>query len=84
MMMTPLHSKWAACEARGESISESIRDDPAVAGKQPAHFHRNPSGCGQLAVVPPPRRIGPYDFGNGRFARALKNRQLTDGGATLI
>ncbi|HEX6566334.1 MAG TPA: hypothetical protein VF020_18730, partial [Chthoniobacterales bacterium] len=77
-----LRSKWAACEARGGSISESIRDRRAT--KQPAHFQRNPSGRGQLAVFPPPRRIDPYEFRYGRFARALKNRQLTDGGATII
>ena len=34
-MMTPLRSNWAACEARGGSISESIRGRRAT--KQPAH-----------------------------------------------
>ncbi|HEX6565064.1 MAG TPA: hypothetical protein VF020_12310, partial [Chthoniobacterales bacterium] len=58
--------------------------DPAGAGKQPAHFQRNPPGRGQLAVFPPPRRIDPCESGYGRFARALKNRQLTDGGVTII
>jgi hypothetical protein len=44
--------------------------------KQPAHFQRNPLGRGRLAVFAPPRRIDPYEFRYGRFARALKNRQL--------
>jgi hypothetical protein len=65
--MTPLRSKWAAREARGGSISALIRGRRAT--KQPAHFQRNPSGRGQLAVFSPPRRIGPYEFRYGRFAR---------------
>jgi hypothetical protein len=73
-MVTPLRSKWAACEARGGSISESIRDRRAT--KQSAHFQRNPPGRGQMAVFPPPRRIDPYALRYGRFARALKNRHL--------
>ena len=81
-MVTPLRSKSAACEARGGSISQSIRDRRAT--KQPAHFQRNPSGRGRLAVFPPPRRIDPYEFRYGRFARALKNRQLADGGVIII
>jgi hypothetical protein len=82
-MMTPLRSKWAACEARGGSISKSICDDPAGAGKQSAHFQRNPSGRGHLAVFPR-CSLDPYESRYGRFARALKNRQLTDGGATIV
>jgi hypothetical protein len=35
--------------------------DPAVAGKQPTHFQRNPPGRGKLAVFLPPRRIDTYD-----------------------
>jgi hypothetical protein len=86
-MMTPLRSKWAACEAvraglahRG-NLSESIRDRRAT--EQPAHFQRNPSGRGRLAVFPR-CSLDPYEFRYGRFARALKNRQLTDGGVTII
>ncbi len=82
-MMTPLRSKWA-CEARGGSIFESIRDRRAT--KQPAHFQRNPSGRGRLAVFPR-CSLDPYEFGYGRFARALKNRQLIrplPDGATII
>jgi hypothetical protein len=41
----------------------------------PAHFHRNPSGRGQLAVFPR-CSLDPYEFRYGRFARALKNSQL--------
>jgi hypothetical protein len=80
-MMTPLRSKWAACEARGGSISKSIRDRRATT--QPAHFQRNPSGPSQLAVFPR-CSLDPYELRYGRFARALKNRQLTDGGVTII
>jgi hypothetical protein len=80
-MMTTLRSKRAAREARGGSISESIRDRRAT--KQPAHFQRNPSGRGQLAFFPR-CSLDPYEFRYGRFARALKNRQLTDGGVTII
>ena len=50
---------------------------------QAAHFERNPSGRGQLAVFPR-CSLDPYEFRYGRFARALKNRQLTDGGVTII
>ena len=80
-MMTPLRSKWADCEARGGSISDSIRDRRPT--KQSAHFQRNPSGRGQLAVFPR-CSFDPYEFRYGRFARALKNRQLTDDGVTII
>jgi hypothetical protein len=80
-MVTPLRSKWAACEARGGSISKSIRDRRAT--KQPAHFQRNPPGRGRLAVFPR-CSLDPYEFRYGRFARALKNRQLADGGVIII
>jgi hypothetical protein len=38
---------------------------PAVAGKQPTHFQRNPPGRGQLAVFPPLRRIDRDDPDSG-------------------
>jgi hypothetical protein len=72
-MVTPLRSKWAPCEARGGSISESIRDRRAT--KQSAHFQRNPPGRGQMAVFPR-CSLDPYALRYGRFARALKNRHL--------
>jgi hypothetical protein len=49
----------------------------------PAHFQRNPLGRGRLAVFPR-CSLGPYQFGYGRFARALKNSQLTCGAVTTI
>jgi len=52
--------------------------DPAAAGQSPAHFQRNPPGRGQLAVFPR-YSLGPYRSRDGRFARALKNSQLTCG-----
>src|SRR5580693_946804 len=69
-MVTSLRSKWAAGKALGGRISKSIRNRRAT--RPPAHFQRNPPGRGQLAVFPPPRRIGPYGSRYGRFARALK------------
>jgi hypothetical protein len=65
-MMTPLRSKWAACEARGGSISESIRNRRAT--KQSVHFQRNPLGRGRLAVFPR-CSLDPYEFRDGRFTR---------------
>ena len=48
------------------------------ATQPPAHFHRNPLGRGRLAVFPR-CSLDPYDSRYGRFARALKNSQLTSG-----
>src|SRR5215467_926365 len=45
-----LRSKWAVGKERGGRISEAIRNRRAT--QPPAHFHRNPSGRGQLAVFP--------------------------------
>jgi hypothetical protein len=42
-----------------------------------------PLGRGQLAVFPR-CSLGPYQFRYGRFARALKNSQLTYGDVTII
>jgi len=96
-MMTSLRSKWAAGKARGGRISKSIRNRRAT--RPPAHFQRNPLGRGQLAVFPrcsldPSRSIFRADCGmaiqeakmgrDGRFARALKNSQLTCGDVTII
>jgi len=80
-MMTSLRSKWAAGKARGGRISESIRNRQAT--QPPAHFQRNPLGRGQLAVFPR-CSLDPYQFRYGRFARALKNSQLTCGDITII
>jgi hypothetical protein len=86
-MMTSLHSKWAAGKAVraglavGERISKSIRNRRAT--QPPAHFQRNPLGRGQLAVFPR-CSLDPYQFRYGRFARALKNSQLTCGDVTII
>src|SRR5262244_1329775 len=79
--MTSLRSKWAAGKARGGRISELIRNRRAT--KPPAHFQRDPLGRGQLAVFPR-YSLGPYAFRYGRFARALKNSQLTCGDVTII
>jgi hypothetical protein len=98
-MVTSLRSKWAVGKARGGRIPHqfySRRDKPdrqnrkTGAGRNqrarqpPAHFQRNPPGRGQLAVFPPPRRIDPYESRYGRFARALKNSQLTCGDINII
>jgi hypothetical protein len=71
-----LRSKWAAGKAQGARMSKAIRNRRAT--QPPAHFQRNPLGRGQLAVFPR-CSLGPYRFGYGRFARALKNSQLTCG-----
>ena len=63
-------------------MSESIRNRRAT--QPPAHFHRNPLGRGRFAVFPPPQRIDPYGLRYGRFARALKNNQLTYGKRHVI
>jgi hypothetical protein len=80
-MMTSLRSKWAAGKARGGRISKLIRNRRAT--RPPAHFQRNPLGRGQLAVFPR-CSLGPYQFRYVRFARALKNSQLTYGDVTII
>jgi len=76
-----LRSKWAAGKARGGRISKLIRNRRAT--RPPAHFQRNPLGRGQLAVFPR-CSLGPYQFRYVRFARALKNSQLTYGDVTII
>jgi hypothetical protein len=81
IMVTSLRSKWAAGKARGGRISESIRNRRAT--RPPAHFQRNPPGRGRLAVFPR-CSLGPYGSRYGRFARALKNSQLTCGDITII
>jgi hypothetical protein len=80
-MMTSLRSKWAAGKARGGRVSKSIRNRRAT--QPPAHFQRNPLGRVQLAVFSR-CSLGPYAFRYGRFARALKNSQLTCGDVTII
>jgi hypothetical protein len=73
--MTSLRSEWAAGKAVRAGlafegrISKWIRNRRAT--PPAAHFQRNPLGRGQLAVFP-------------RFARALKNSQLTYGDVTII
>jgi hypothetical protein len=57
-------------------ISKAIRNPRAT--RSPAHFQRNPLGRGQLAVFPR-CSLDPYQLRYGRFARALKNSQLTCG-----
>jgi hypothetical protein len=79
--MTSLHSKWAVGKARGGRISEAIRNRRAT--QPPAYFQRNPPGRGQLAVFPR-CSLDPYESRYGRFARALKNSQLTCGDVTII
>jgi hypothetical protein len=44
---------------------------------------QNPPGRGQLAVFPR-CSLDPYESRYGRFARALKNSQLTCGDVTII
>ena len=80
-MMTSFRSKWTAGKARGGRISESIRNRRAT--PPPAHFQRNPPGRGRLAVFLR-CSLDPYEFGYGRFARALKNSQLACGDITII
>jgi hypothetical protein len=80
-MVTSLRSKWAAGKARGGRISKSIRNRRAT--QLPAHFQRNPPGRGRLAVFPR-CSLDPYESRYGRFARALKNGQLTCGDITII
>src|SRR5271157_3392526 len=62
-------------------ISQSIRNRRAT--QPPAHFQRNPPGRGRLAVFPR-CSLDPYESRYGRFARALKNSQLTCGDVTII
>ena len=62
-------------------MSESICNRRAT--QPPAHFHRNPPGRDHLAVFPR-CSLGPYVFRYGRFARALKNSQMTCGAVTTI
>ena len=62
-------------------MSKSICNRRAT--QPPVHFQRNPLGRGPLAVFPR-CALGPYQFGYGRFARALKNSQLTCGGVSII
>ena len=62
-------------------ISKLIRNRRAT--QPPAHFQRNSLGRGQLAVFPR-CSLDPYQFRYGRFARALKNSQLTSGDVTII
>jgi len=80
-MVTSLRSKWAVGKARGGRISEAIRNRRAT--QPPAHFQRNPPGRAQLAVFPR-CSLDPYESRYGRFARALKNSQLTSGDVTII
>jgi hypothetical protein len=88
-----LRSKWAAGKAVraglaiGGRISELIRNRRAT--PPPAHFQRNPSGRGQLAVFRRCYRqsgldLGPYEPKYGHFACALKNSQLTCGDIPVI
>jgi hypothetical protein len=49
----------------------------------PAYFQRIPLGGGQLAVFLR-CSLDPYQFGYGRFARALKNSEPTCGEAKGI
>ena len=49
-------------------MSKSICNRRAT--QPPARFQRNPLGRGRLAVFPR-CSFGPYQFGYGRFARAL-------------
>jgi hypothetical protein len=75
-----LRSKWTAGKARGGHISESIRNRRAT--QPPAHFQHNPLDRGQLAVFPR-CSLDPYQFRYGRFARVLKNSQLTCGDVNI-
>ena len=81
LMMTSLRSQWTAGKARGGRISKSIRNRRAT--QPPADLQRHPLGRGQFAVFPR-CSLGPYQFRYGRFARVLKNSQLTCGDVTLI
>ena len=81
IMAMSLRSKWAVGKARGGRISQSIRNRRAT--RPPAHFQRNPPGRGQLAVFLR-CSLDPYESRYGRFARALKNGQLTCGDITII
>src|SRR5208283_6020640 len=80
-MVTSLRSKRAVGKARGGRISESICNRRAT--RPPAHFQRNPPGRAQLAVFPG-CSLDPYESRYGRFARTLKNGQLTCGDITII
>jgi hypothetical protein len=75
------HSAVAFKMGRRQGARRAGRNRRAT--QPPAHFQRNPLGRGQLAVFPR-CSLGPYQFRYGRFARALKNSQLTYGGAMVI
>jgi hypothetical protein len=62
-------------------MSKSTRNRRAT--QPPAHFQRNPPGRGRLGVFPR-CSLDPYAFRYGRFARALKNSQLTCGDIIII
>jgi hypothetical protein len=86
-MVMSLRSKWAVGPAaagreEGAYLNRYVTD-PAAAGQPPAHFQRNPPGRVQLVVFPR-CSLGPYGSRYGRFARALKNSQLTCGDVTII
>jgi hypothetical protein len=69
--------------SRFASSRRAKRGRFAYIAQPPAHFQRNPPGRGQLAVFPR-CSLGPYESRYRRFARALKNSQLTCGDVTII
>jgi hypothetical protein len=85
-MVTSLRSKWAVGKAvRAGLAVEGAYLDRYVTDEQRSRrpILRNPPGRGQLAVFPR-CSLDPYESRYGRFARALKNSQLTCGDVTAI
>jgi hypothetical protein len=72
---------WRKLRASEECKNGAGRNRRAT--RPPAHFQRNPPGRAQLAVFPR-CSLDPYESRYGRFARALKNSQLTGGDITII
>jgi hypothetical protein len=73
-----LDNPWNASDLDYLLVHRLAYNDDVV-----AHFQRNPPGRGQLAVFPR-CSLDPYESRYGRFARALKNSQLTCGDLTII
>ena len=82
--ISPHHYTGSETPKQQESKNGAGRNRRAA--RPPAHFQRNPLCRSRLAVFPR-CSLGPYQFRNGHFARALKNSQLTrrlPGDVTII
>jgi hypothetical protein len=98
-MVTSLRSKWAVGKARGGRIPHqfySRRDKPDRQNRKTDAYVTNEQGSRRPIFNATLRaaaswlfflrrgRIDPYESRYGRFARALKNSQLTCGDINII